>query len=125
MKDRIQEINEEIAKLQVETTDKIAKLEDERDLLIKEQNPPFLNPYLKFKGENGDYLFKIDKTVYYNTGAINYYIGKMLTIKGIPYYHNEYVLTPDALGDDWQFISKEEFEELLTKGLDLIRKDII
>lgn len=126
MKDRIKEINEEIVRLQFEVNDKIRDLEIERDEIIKKNNPPFLNPYLKFKEDGGrEFLFKIDKSIFFNTGDINYYVGKILTINGAPFYHNEYVLKPERLKDDWKFISEVEFEELLSKGLDLIRKDII
>lgn len=126
MKDKIQEINEEIAKLQYESMVKIHKLEEEILKIAKEQNPSFQNPYVLYKdAEDREFLFKITDTIFFRDGEINYYQGKILALNNVPYYHNEYIVTPEKLGDNCKFISKSEVEELLTKGLDLIRKDII
>lgn len=121
----IKEINEEIRKIQLKTDRKITELTKERDKLIREQNPPYLNPYIKYKDEGNEYVCKITDVSYLTTGEVNYYTIKILAVKGEPYYHSEFIITPSRLGDDWKFISEIEFEELLTKGLDFIRKDII
>ena len=120
----IKEINEEIRKIQTETNKKIAELAKERDELIKKQDPIYLNPYIKYKDGKDEYLCKIIDVTYLVNGEIHYYKMKAITIKGKPYY-TECIMTPSRLGDDWEFISEIEFEELLSKGLDLIRKDII
>lgn len=126
MKDKIQEINEEIAKLQEECNDKIEKLTEERDKLIEEFNPPYLNPYLTYKdNKNNKYLCKIMHVVFFATGEINYYVVKAIGIDNEPFYCSEFIVTPRGLDKEWKFISEVEFEELLEKGLDLIRKDIV
>lgn len=126
MEDRIKEIVEEMNALRQETTNKIKKLIEERDKLIDEQNPPFLNPYIKYiDSDDSECIFKIKEPYHnYDTGEIFAYRGKVIVFNGTPFYHNDYFLNLSSL-KEWKFISEVEFEELLTKGLDLIRKDII
>lgn len=126
MKDKIQEINEEIAKLRNEMAKKCNKLIEKRDKLIDEQNPPFLNPYIKLVDSDGNKaVAKVGMPYHeYDTGEIFAYRVKIINYEGVPFYHNDYYLTLIHI-KEWKFISKEEFEELLKKGLELIRKDII
>lgn len=122
---KIEEINEEIAKIQKKANAKIEALVKLRDKAIKEQNPTFLNPYLKYREDECDYVCKIVDTSYFTNGEINYYTVKIIAYNGFPYYHSSFILNPKKLGVVFQFISEVEFEELLSKGLELIRKDII
>lgn len=126
MKDRITEINEEIAKLREETVEKCNTLIDERDKLIDEQDPLFLNPYIKYTDLDGNqYVCKIGESYHeYDTGEIFAYRVKVISVNGAPFYHNNYYLNLSNL-KEWKFISEVEFEELLTKGMELIRKDTI
>lgn len=123
----IQEINDEIARLRKEMVNKINKLIDERDKLIDEQNPPFLNPYIKYTDPDGrQCIFKVIDEPYhdYDTGEIFAYKGKVMVFDGAPFYHDDYYVNLSNI-KDWKFISEVEFEELLSKGLELIRKDIV
>ena len=126
MKDRIKEINEQIKALRQDMVDKVNKLIEERDKLINEQNPPFLNPYGKYKDlEDNEYVFKIIEPYHdYDTGEIFGYQCKVIAIKGIPFYHSNYFLRLENI-KEWKFISEVEFEESLAKSFALIRKDII
>lgn len=120
----IEEINKEIAQILEKSNAEIKALEEVRDKMIKEQNPTFLNPYIKYKEDECEYVCKIVDTAYYSNGDVHYYTVKILTFNGFPYYHSSYILSPSKLGTDFHFISKEEFEELLNKGLELIKNDI-
>lgn len=122
----VKEINEEIVRLRRELVDKVGKLVNERDKLLDQQDPPFLNPYVKYTDSDGKVcLFKVIEPYRdYDTGNIFAYKGKVMTVEGAPFYHDDYYLNLSNIRD-WKFISEVEFEELLSKGLELIRKDII
>lgn len=109
---KIEKINKEIAKIQEETNAKIKALEEQRDKIIREQNPSFTNPYIKYKEDECDYVGKIIDATYHFNGEIDYYTAKVLGYNGFLYYHPEYVLNPRSLvRSDFKFISKEEFED--------------
>ena len=125
MKKRIKEIDKEIEKLQNDVNQKISSLNKEKDKLLKECSPSYINRYIKYAEDECIYVCKITDISFLTNGEINYYTVKILAINGFPYYHNYYRIPPYRLEDHFEFISREEFEELVTKGLDLIKKDIV
>lgn len=117
----IKEINKEIAQLRQEAQIKVDELVDKRDKLIISQNKQW---YFKFIDNNGNKaIFKI-VTLHldYVNGDIFAYSGKLMTTA--PSYHDDYMISTSNI-NNLEYITKEEFEELLNKGLELIRKDVI
>lgn len=125
MEKRIEEINEKIKNLQNECNQKIDSLNKEKDKLLKECSSSYINRYIKYTEDECDYVCKITDVSFLTNGEINYYSVKILTIRGLPYYHNDFTISPSRLEGHYEFISREEFEELVNKGIDLIKKNIM
>lgn len=125
MKKCIEEINEKIKNLQNEYNQKIDSLNKERIKLLKQRDSSYVNRYIKYTEDECDYICKITDVSFLINGEINYYTVKILAIRGFPYYHNEFTISPSRLECHYEFISREEFEELVNNGIDLIKKDIM